>query len=399
MRDGWEIVPLSRIASQSKERVRLESGRTYRTVGVLRDGRGLFDREPFVGGRTTYRELTPIREGQLVLRSITAWEAPVGMATEAHNGSHVSGVFPVFDLDHSRVLPDYMALVCQHQAFWEEMRVRTTGTVLRRKTLSASGLLSIPMSLPPLAEQRRIADLIGALDHAGSAYGRLRSASARARVSVMADFFASNAGPERRLGDVATVAQGSSLPVALQGSQTGSVPWYKVKDMASLGNDWGYRRAETMIDTSTIERHGGRIWPVGTVVFPRVGAAVATEKKRRIEVAGACDENHLVVVPGPDLDSGYLLAALENLRLASLVRSEAYPSLNQRIVGDIPLILPDLKTQSALAHTLQALRSVERASAVAVATAAAVRGAFLEALLSGASTLPRTYDRFLDGAA
>ena len=291
------------------------------------------------------------------------------------------------------LLPKMLFLLLE-QFDWSSVTGRTAQPFVRKTELVRSFV-----AFPPLADQRRIVDLISAVSDALSAYATVGSASARARISVMADFFASLAGPERRLGDVATVAQGSSLPVALQGSQTGSVPWYKVKDMASLGNDWGYRRAETMVDASTIERHGGRTWPVGTVVFPRVGAAVATEKKRRIEVAGACDENHLLVVPGPDLDSGFLLAVLENLRLASLVRSDGYPSLNQRIVGDIPLVVPDRKTQQALAQTLEALRSVEEASAVAVAMATAVRGALLDALMSGASTLPTTYDRFVGGAA
>src|SRR5450759_1439643 len=200
MRDGWEPVPLARIASQSRERVRLESGRAYRTVGVLRDGQGLFDREPFVGGRTTYRELTRIRAGQLILRSITAWEAPVGVATKAHDGSHVSGVFQVFDLDDSRVLPGYMALVCQHPPFGKEMRVRTTGTVLRRKTLNASGLLSIPISLPPLVEQRRIVDLISAMDDLRKAVLAL-AGSLRQSHRVIREEWLSTADDVVRLGD------------------------------------------------------------------------------------------------------------------------------------------------------------------------------------------------------
>ena len=134
MRDGWVRVPLSKVASEIHDRVRLKTGVEYPIVGVRRDGLGLLLRDPFVGGKTTYKTLTPVAAGQVVLRSITAWEAPIGVATEEHAGRYVSGVFPVFDLDTSQMLPGFMTFVCQYPVFWQEMRERSTGSVLRRKT-------------------------------------------------------------------------------------------------------------------------------------------------------------------------------------------------------------------------------------------------------------------------
>src|SRR5262249_43331688 len=65
-----------------------------------------------------------------------------------------------------RVVPEYMALICQRPGFWEAMRDRVTGTVQRRKRLNPPELLGIEVDLPPLTEQRRIVDLITHIDSA-----------------------------------------------------------------------------------------------------------------------------------------------------------------------------------------------------------------------------------------
>ncbi len=164
MRDGWQVAPLGKFISQSKKKVKVQDGFEYPAVGVMMEGRGFVTRPPFVGGVTTYKQLTPIEPNQLVLRSITAWEAPIQVTTQAQSGFHVSGVFPVFDIDASSLNPKFLSLLCRYEPFWASMRERTVGSVLRRKTLSATALMEIPIQLPPLPEQKRIVDLISSVD-------------------------------------------------------------------------------------------------------------------------------------------------------------------------------------------------------------------------------------------
>ncbi len=211
MREGWEHMPLSEVARENHDRVTLKPGVAYPMVGVLRDGMGLLMREPFVGGKTTYRQLTPIHPGQLILRSITAWEAPIAVATHDHGGRHVSGVFPVFDLDTSRVLPSFMALICQLPTFWQEMRERSTGSVLRRKTLSADALLQIPIDLPPIQTQQRIVDLLRSAATVHAAAHALDDHSQRALTSWLGHSYQEMATEgTAQLGDLLGLRSGPS---------------------------------------------------------------------------------------------------------------------------------------------------------------------------------------------
>jgi restriction endonuclease S subunit len=209
MREDWARVRLADVAEESRERVMLVTGIEYRAVGVLRDGKGLLDRPPFIGGKTNYKKLTPIHEGQLILRSITAWEAPSTVAKFQHEGAHVSGVFPVFNLKRELILPGYMNLICQSAAFWNAMRIRCTGSVLRRKTLSVRAFLDIPIDLPPLEEQRRIVDLVQILDIAEDEAGRTSEAHSELSKVLVDNWVQDWNGPVSRLGDVARMGSGS----------------------------------------------------------------------------------------------------------------------------------------------------------------------------------------------
>jgi type I restriction enzyme S subunit len=166
MREGWSQVRVGDVAHLDVDRLPVTVGETYKIAGVLNAGQGLLEREPIDGSGTNYPALYRLRAGQLVMRKLTAWEGPITVVPPGFDGSFVSPEFPTFTLDQSLISPEYMRLVCQRPEFWGQMRDRSTGSVQRRKRVSPGQLAQIRFDLPPLSEQRRIVDLIGAVDTA-----------------------------------------------------------------------------------------------------------------------------------------------------------------------------------------------------------------------------------------
>lgn len=160
---GWQQVTLGDLLTRVRRKVTVEDGVSYPAVSVQMYGRGLGEKEPFVGGVSKYTTLNSVRENDVVLRTITAFEAPAGVARAEHDGAHVSGVFITYEVDQ-RVLPEFLRLYFQTPAFWDEMQNRASGTVLRRKTISDASFRAIPFALPPLATQARIVEVIDAVD-------------------------------------------------------------------------------------------------------------------------------------------------------------------------------------------------------------------------------------------
>ena len=104
------------------------------------------------------------------MRKLTAWEGPITTVPDAYDSAFVSTEFPTFTLDQSRLLPEYMKLLCQLPGFHAEMKMRSTGTAERRKRLNPDGLLAITVVLPPVSIQCEVVAAIAAFDGALVSY-------------------------------------------------------------------------------------------------------------------------------------------------------------------------------------------------------------------------------------
>jgi type I restriction enzyme S subunit len=178
--NDWKQVTLGDLLTRVSRKVTVTDGVSYPAVSVQMYGRGLGDKDPFVGGVSKYATLNVVRENDVVLRTITAFEAPVGVAQLEHDGTHVSGVFITYEVDQT-ALPEFLRLYFQTPTFWDEMRDRASGTVLRRKTISDASFRAIPLALPPLATQDGIVEAIDAVDDQITAL----DAEARALTAVL----------------------------------------------------------------------------------------------------------------------------------------------------------------------------------------------------------------------
>lgn len=287
----------------------------------------------------------------------------------------------------------YLFLYLQH--FKDaEIVTRMKGTA--NVSLSITNLASVPVILPPLDDQQRIVDLIAAVDDAVQAAETEAEYSGATRRS----FWAAAASCTVRLSDVADVSQGRALPRHLQGTKTGDISWFKIADMTAPGNEFGYTIAETQVSAAVLAAQGGKTTPAGSVAFPRVGAAVATEKKRLLEVDAALDENHIAVTPKMPGTSEFLLAALESVRLGDLARKGAVPSINMSLIRSLDIRwLPEQADSGPVDLMLSASRASERCARATAKALRTLRSDLLTVLLTGEHAIPSSYDALVGGKA
>jgi hypothetical protein len=263
-----------------------------------------------------------------------------------------------------------------------------------QQQITRTGLTPLHIPVPPMLEQRRIVDVVEALRAQIDALEVEHAVIQHLRATVIEEHLSSR-DETTTLAGLAEVGQGKALPKAKQGVHSGPLSWFKIADMTRPGNEYGYIAAETRMTAEEVASLNGRIVPKGAVVFPRVGAAVLTEKKRLMEVDGAVDENHLVLIPSPSTDSEYLLALLEWFRLGDLVQPGAVPSLNMGLIQAAVVPDTDPEEQRALGGLLAALRTMARSLHMEVQAARALQGTVLDALLSGRLRIPDSYDALL----
>jgi len=330
-----------------------------------------------------------VRKGTtLVGTTATVGTCAIASCDLAFN-QQISGLIP----KTSELNDDFLFYLMQHKkAILEGL---SAGTSFKR--ISTSVLKTIPLSYPSIPEQKRIVDLISSID----AYiGALRKQHASSKAARGAFLFKSLSTfkadwVEVRLGDCTKSAGGCAFPEAHQGFQEG-IPFIKVSDMNVEGNEKYIYSANNYVSSAAIDKLRLRVWPQGTVVFPKVGAALLTEKRRILTTDTIFDNNLMGLVPSERILSEYLYLILLQIRFSDVVQPGVVPSIKNSIVEDMVVSIPPLEKQSQIVAEICSFDDFINRLDHNLKTMKALRSAVLTDLLGGFHTIPENYDNFMD---
>lgn len=190
-------------------------------------------------------------------------------------------------------------------------------------------------------------------------------------------------------GEIGSFKGGSGFPTRFQGRKSGELPFFKVSDMNSTGNELCMCRANNYISEVQRKAMGAVRIPAGAIVFAKVGAAVFLERKRILAQDSCIDNNMAAFI----VDEGrinvrfahYLLTAFQ---MSSLVATTALPPLNGGQLRSIPLLVPeDLDTQRRVATALDDADSAIAALERLISKKQAVKQGMMQQLLTGRTRL------------
>ncbi|HPN80323.1 MAG TPA: restriction endonuclease subunit S [Dokdonella sp.] len=155
------------------------------------------------------------------------------------------------------------------------------------------------------------------------------------------------------MADVAEVRSGWGFPEASQGQTEGTYPFYKVSDMNIVGNESMMTTANNFVNEATVRKLGVRPAPAGTVIFPKIGAAVATNKKRLLSMPSAYDNNVMGLIPGKELNPRFLFFWMQTVDLTRLAHdSGAVPSIRKSEMESLKVPVPPLEEQERIVAIL-----------------------------------------------
>lgn len=166
MRDGWAEVTLGSVATQRFDPIELNDTTPYSNLGVKWYAAGTFQRDAKLGADIKASKLFRVRPGQFVYNRLFATEGSFAIVRHEDANAVASNEFPVFDLDESQILGPYLYLYFQQPSVWKQVSEQCVGTTKSRLRWKEDRFLAYRIPVPPLREQRRIADLIGAVDDA-----------------------------------------------------------------------------------------------------------------------------------------------------------------------------------------------------------------------------------------
>ncbi len=161
-----------------------------------------------------------------------------------------------------------------------------------------------------------------------------------------------------RLASVGDWAIGSGFPVESQGLQNLPVLFAKVSDMNLPGNEKFIYSANNSIDYTTVDKLRVNVHGAGTVVFPKIGGAIATNKRRILVKPTAIDNNCLGITPSAGIATSYLYLLLTSIDFTKYQAGTSVPALSQGTLGQIVIGLPPLAEQSRIVTRVDELMQV-----------------------------------------
>ena len=379
----------------------LPEGWAATTLGALGNywnGRGFKKSEwkPAVQGRPIIRiqDLTGSNENpnyfdgeadeRNVARSgdiLVSWAATLGVfewrGPEAVINQHIFKVESSVDPGFHRYLLESVL---------DDLRRRSHGTGMVHVTRRVFD--ETPVLLPPPVEQRRI---VAAIEEHFSRLDNSRqliASAARRVVALRASLFQQAlAGPWPHVSveEIAQIVSGQT-PKGLTTMPEGEIPYYKVGDMNhAVGRVMG--RAREYLDVASLSHFKLHVRPAGTVIFPKRGGAIATNKKRILRESAVFDLNTMGLIPGEAVEPRYLLYWLETVDLSTLADGSNVPQINHGDIAGLRVPLPPRATQCELATELERQLSILESLAAALDQALArtrhVRASILQAAFSG----------------
>jgi type I restriction enzyme S subunit len=191
------------------------------------------------------------------------------------------------------------------------------------------------------------------------------------------------------LKKIADVVSGFGFPRDYQGLINEEIPFFKVSDMNLPGNELKMHRGSNTISRVTLRKLNAKTFPVGTVIFPKIGAAIATEKKRILAGEATFDNNVMGLVPSDSLVGKFLFYWLLTFELQSIANIGPVPSLRKTTVEKLPFNLPPLSEQRRIVELLDQADALRKKRAEADAKAERILPALFIKMFGDPVTNPK----------
>lgn len=242
------------------------------------------------------------------------------------------------------LLPRYLYYFCRNYDF---ERLNKAVTI---PSLTKSDLLKIEITLPSLEIQEKIVNKLLKIEEVIQArQQQLQKMDELVKARFIELFGDQTANPyawqQTSIGACCTLKSGTSLPADKE-NEGGAIPYVKVGDMNYPGNEQYITTSSRFVSEQTA---GTGVFPVGTVVFPKRGGAIGTNKKRLTRLPICADLNVMGVTAGRRLTPQYLMAYFNTVDLGTLNNGSSVPQINNKDIAPLLICIPPMALQEQFA--------------------------------------------------
>lgn len=226
--------------------------------------------------------------------------------------------------------------------------------------ITSDSLKNILILLPPLSEQQSIAEALSDVDNLIAALDKKIAKKRFIKQGAMQQLLTgkkrlpgfTDKWVERTLSQLGCFISGCGFPIRFQGNKSGELPFFKVSDFNNKDNDISLSNANNYISKVIKDKLNCNLIPRNSIIFAKIGAAIFLERKRLCDIDCCIDNNMMAFYPNNDVNANYICFLLQTISFGELVEATALPSLGSKIVGSIPLLIPNNRIEQQAIATI-----------------------------------------------
>ena len=134
----------------------------------------------------------------------------------------------------------------------------------------------------------------------------------------------------------------------------GTIPFIKVSDMNSPENTSGIQTSNILLTEDDLKKYGLKSTPKYSIIFPKNGGALLTNKKRYTTMPSAVDTNIMIAIPPIKIFS-YFWCWFQTVDFNNYASGSTVPMISFNDIKNIKVPLPPLQEQKRIVDCLTSL--------------------------------------------
>ncbi len=283
-------------------------------------------------------------------------------------------------INHSQYCAKYIYYYMSSYSFQEELKGRATGTTVIG--LRQPELLKCNILCPPLAEQKRIADILSAIDDKIELNRRINANLEQQAQALYKSWFVDNNTNKIRLEEVVKTTSGGTPSRSHTEYYGGNYGWIKSKEL----NGSFISKTEESITDLAILKSSAKILPEMSVLIAMYGATVGqyaiTSKPM------TCNQAICALLPNENYPYTYLFMVAKNKKeeLINNAVGSAQQNISQVIIKDL-LISNDIAKIKEFHNKVAPIFGIIRKNTEENINLSTLRDTLLPKLMSGEITV------------
>lgn len=190
-----------------------------------------------------------------------------------------------------------------------------------------------------------------------------------------------------KFGTLFDVISGGT-PKGIEETKGTEIPFYKVSDMNAEGNEHFMVNSIIRLSESERKQLGLSCYPPETLIFPKRGGAILTNKKRRLSVRACFDLNLMgIVSTSNQISKDYLWYWFQKLDLGKIYDGSNVPQINNKNVEPLAFPICSIQEQieivALLEKQLGSCEQIDQELSIQLKKSEALRQSILKDAFSG----------------